>query len=107
MNILELRLEDTTVRTSTIKILRQYFPDAPIGELKKAIEANDVIFSCSAGSYDGKRSMMKIIRSLSQEGIPIKLCEQTDSNTYPLIVKELQAFIHRGRTIGKQVIKVS
>ena len=54
MNILELRLEDTTVRTSTIKILRQYFPDAPIGELKKAIEANDVIFSCSAGSYDGK-----------------------------------------------------
>ena len=36
MNILELRLEDTTVRTSTIKILRQYFPDAPIGELKKS-----------------------------------------------------------------------
>lgn len=49
--------------------------------------------------------MMKIIRSLKHEGIQIKLCEQTNSKTYPLTVKELQAFINRGRAIGKQVIE--
>ena len=105
MNIFELRLTDTTVSASMIKVLRQYFPNTPISELKRAIESNDVIFSCSGGSYDGKKLMMKIIRSLKHEGIQIKLCEQTNSKTYPLTVKGLQAFINRGRAIGKQVIE--
>ena len=105
MNIFELRLADTTVSTSMIKVLREYFPNTPIGELKRTIESNDVIFSCSGGSYDGKKLMMKIIKSLNREGIQIKLCEQTDSNTYPLTIKDLQSFINRGRAIGKQVIE--
>ncbi len=105
MNIFELRLADTTVSPSMIKVLRKYFPNTPIGELKRTIESNDVIFSCSGGSYDGKKSMIKIIQSLNREGIQIKLCEQTDSNTYPLTIKELQLFINRGGAIGKQVIE--
>lgn len=105
MNILELRLEETIVSASMIKVLRKYFSDVPISELKKIIESNNAVFSCSAGSYDGKKLMMKMIRSLKNEGIQVKLCEQTDSNTYPVTIKELQAFINRGRVIGKQVIE--
>ena len=88
-----------------IKVLRKYFPNTPIGELKRIIESNDVIFSCSGGSYDGKKLMMKIIKSLNHEGIQIKLCEQTENNTYPLTIKDLQSFINRGRAIGKQVVE--
>ena len=105
INLFELSLADTTVSASMIKVLREYFPDTSIGELKRRIESNDVIFSCSGGSYDGKKSMMKMIQSLNHEGIPIQLCEQTDSKTYSLTVKELQAFTNRGRAIGKQVIE--
>ncbi len=105
MNIIELRLADTNVSANVIKVLRKYFPNTSIGELKRTIESKDVVFSCSSGSYDGKKSMMKIIRSLNHEGIQIALCEQTGSKTYPLTVKELQAFLNRGRAIGKQVIE--
>ncbi len=59
MNRLELRLEDTIVRAGVIKVLRKYFSDTPLSELKKIIESNDVVFSCDAGSYDEKKQMMK------------------------------------------------
>lgn len=104
MSILELRLEDTAASANMIKVLRKYFPNVSVSELKKLIESNNALFLCSEGSYDGKKSMMKIIRGLNREGIQVKICERTDSNTYPVTIKQLQAFIGRAQAIGKQVI---
>lgn len=49
--------------------------------------------------------MMKIIRSLQRENVQFELCEQTENNIYPLDVELLQAFINRGKTIGRQAMQ--
>lgn len=105
MNRFELRLAATESSAKAIKLLRGYFPNTSISEWKQKIEDGEPVFSCNAGSYDGKKSMMKIIHGLQREKIPFELFEQTENNTYPLDVKLLWAFIDRGKAIGRQVIQ--
>lgn len=64
MNICELRLAGTDISAKAVKVLRGYFPNVSISELKQKNQGGEPVFSCNSGSYDGKKMMMKIIRSL-------------------------------------------
>lgn len=69
---LEMRLGDAG--TGILKILRRYFPDVPLSEMRARIISRKPVYSCD-GKIDGRRLLAKLLRDLEKAGAAAEIRE--------------------------------
>ena len=102
-----IKLKDPAASGATLKILRQYFPDVPLSEMKDRIVHGEYVFSCD-GRIDGRKQLAKLEKAFAQAGISTELYEEWTGGDgaeriAPLSREYLDNSLHRYREIARQV----
>lgn len=82
--IYEFRFTNTTVTGYILRILRTYFSEVAIVDLKKKIELNEAFFTCTTDTYYNRVAISEIIDGLSRNGIQTEAYKDGNRRIYYL-----------------------
>ena len=102
-----LRLRDPVAGAAALKLLRKYFPEVPLSEMKRRITAGEPVFSCGGG-IDGRKTLAKLERDFARAGLQAELYEEWTGpdggrRTAPLPRENLYNSLRRYAEIARQV----
>ncbi len=105
-----IKLKSTAVDAAALKLLRKYFPNTSLAELRGKIQAHDYVVLSDSLKAEGKRAVAKALREFDRAGIETELFEESRDapgpwRTAPLSREVLYNMLHRSRGIHRQVLE--
>jgi len=105
-----IKLKSTAVDAAALKLLRKYFPNTSLAELRGKIQAHDYVVLSDLLKADGERAVVKMLREFDRAGIETELFEESRDTpgpwkTAPLSREVLYNMLHRSRGIQRQVLE--
>lgn len=105
-----IKLKKTTADMSVIKLLRKYFPDQSLAEIRTKVQAHDYVFLSDTEKYNGKHRMAELLREFDKAGIETELFEEQRYTPAPWQVESISReyfnnILHRNREIARQVLE--
>lgn len=106
-----IKLKTTTADATVLKVLRKYFPNQSLSELRAKVQAHDYIFLIALEEHNSTRSIAKLLREFDKAGIETELFEEhrhtsADPWQAELMSREyLNNMLQRNREISRQVLE--
>ena len=105
-----LKLKSRTADPAALKLLRKWFPDLSLLELRRRIQAHEAVYLTDAEPFhrDGTRKLAQLVKECGAAGIETELCEEVWSGgvwqSQPMSRTYFQNSLRRSREIERETL---
>ena len=105
-----LKLTSAAADAGTLKLLRKWFPDRSLRELKQTVQNHEYVYLTDAEAFhcDGERKLAELVRACGAAGIETELYEEVRSGgvwrTQPMSREYFRNSLRRSRDIQRETL---
>lgn len=107
-----VKLKSTAMNTAALKILRKWFPNRSLAELRNIVQTHDYVYftDMEASQSNGERQLAKLLREFDGSGIETELYEEYRRapglwSTKPLSREVLHNMIRQSKDIFRETLE--